>query len=98
MPSTWGHFPRYDSINMTYRGHIRNGVAVLDTPVALPEGTPVRVEVDRADAGFWNAKSVEELAREQDVKPVRGVDELRGDWPEEDSIDDFLGFVREVRR
>lgn len=83
---------------MTYRGHIRNGVAVLDTPVTLPDGTPVRIEVDRAASDFWNGKTVEELAREQGVQPIKSVDELRGEWPEEDSIDEFLGFLREVRR
>jgi len=83
---------------MTYRGHIRNGVAVLDTPVVLPDGTPVRVEVEQADSDFWKGKTVEELAHEQGVKPVQSIDELQGDWPEEDSIDEFLRFVREVRR
>jgi len=29
---------------MTYRGHVKNGVVVLDAPVALPEGSPVSVE------------------------------------------------------
>lgn len=29
---------------MTYRGHIQNGVVVLDEPVQLDEGTEVRVE------------------------------------------------------
>jgi len=83
---------------MTYRGHIRNGVAVLDTPVALPEGTPVRVEVERAPGNFWASKSIAELALEQGVRPIRNVDELRGDWPQEDSIDEFLEFIREARR
>jgi hypothetical protein len=83
---------------MTYRGHIRNGVAVLDTPTPLPDGTPVRVEVDRADSAFWQNKSVDELAREQQVKPIQSIEELRGDWPEEDSIDEFLAFIREARR
>ena len=83
---------------MTYRGHIRNGVAVLDTPVALPDGTPVRIEVDGDDPSFWQNKTVDELAREQGVRPIQSLDELRGDWPEEDSIDEFLGFLREVRR
>jgi hypothetical protein len=83
---------------MTYRGHIRNGVAVLDSPVALPDGTPVRVEVDRADSEFWRAKSVDELARDQGVTPLRDANDLSGDWPDEDSIDEFLGFLREVRR
>jgi hypothetical protein len=30
---------------MTLRGHIHNGVVVLDDAPPLPEGTPVRVEV-----------------------------------------------------
>jgi hypothetical protein len=83
---------------MTYRGHIRNGVAVLDTPVVLPEGTPVRVEVEHADGDFWKNKTVEELAREQGVKPIQSLDDLAGAWPEEDSIEEFLSFLREVRR
>jgi hypothetical protein len=29
---------------MTYRGHIKGGVVVLDEPVDLPEGTEVRIE------------------------------------------------------
>jgi hypothetical protein len=29
---------------MTYRGHVNNGVVVLDDAVALPEGLSVRVE------------------------------------------------------
>ena len=55
---------------MTYRGQIKNGVAVLDSPVALPDGTRVRVEVETAQSEFKMGKSVEELAREQGVKPV----------------------------
>jgi hypothetical protein len=82
---------------MTYRGHIKNGVAVLDTPVSLPDGTPVRVEIERIDSDFWKGKTVEELACEQGIKTVRSVYELAGDWPEEDSIDEFLAFIREAR-
>ena len=29
---------------MTYRGHIENGLVVLDETVALPEGTPVHIQ------------------------------------------------------
>lgn len=29
---------------MTWQGRIHNGVVVLDEPLALPDGTPVRVE------------------------------------------------------
>ncbi|MCY2950887.1 MAG: hypothetical protein NTU53_02795 [Planctomycetota bacterium] len=31
---------------MTYRGHIKNGVVVLDEPAELPEGAEVKVELD----------------------------------------------------
>ncbi len=30
---------------MTFQGKIHNGVVVFDAPVNLPEGTPVRIEV-----------------------------------------------------
>jgi len=30
---------------MTYKGHVQNGVVVLDEPVNLTEGTRVRIEV-----------------------------------------------------
>jgi len=83
---------------VTYKGHIRNGVAVPDTPVMLPEGTPVRIEAERIDSEFWQNKSIEELAREQGVKPIQSLDDLAGDWPPEDSIDEFLAFIREARR
>ncbi len=83
---------------MTFRGHIRNGVAVLDTPVALPDGTEVRVEVERVNSQFWQNASADELVRQQGIKPIQSIDELAGDWPEEDSIEEFLAFIREARR
>jgi hypothetical protein len=83
---------------MTFRGHMQNGVAVLDTPAGLPDGTPVRVEVERVESPFWQNLSVGDLVREQGLRPVVSVDELAGDWPEEDSVDDFLAFIREARR
>lgn len=33
---------------MTYTGHVKNGVVVLDDPVALPEGLAVCVEPAQA--------------------------------------------------
>lgn len=65
--------------SMTYRGHIRNGVAVPDTPAALPEGTAVRIEVDRDGSAFRQNETADQLAREQEVPPVRSPDDLRGD-------------------
>lgn len=83
---------------MTYRGHIKNGVAVLDSPADLPDGIQVRVEVDSPNSEFWAGKTVEDLAREQHVKPASTIDDLVIDWPEEDSVEDFLAIVQEVRR
>jgi hypothetical protein len=39
------------------------------------------------------------LAAEQGVKPLQGIAELRGDfWPEDERTDDFLAWLRDVRR
>jgi predicted DNA-binding antitoxin AbrB/MazE fold protein len=83
---------------MTFHGQIKNGVAVLDQSVTLPEGTRVRVEVEPADSEFLSVKSVEELAHEQGIQPVPNLADLTIDWPQEESIDEFLALVREVRQ
>ena len=83
---------------MTDRGHMQNGEAVLDLPVNLPDGTPVRIDVEPEKADFWQSKGLADLAGEQGVAPLELADELAGDWPEEDSIDEFLALVRRVRR
>ena len=36
---------------MTYRGHVENGVIVLDEPAKLPEGALVRVSLDDEGEG-----------------------------------------------
>jgi erythromycin esterase-like protein len=39
-----------------------------------------------------------ELAKQQGVKPIRSIEDLYGDfWPEEESIDEFLEWLRELR-
>jgi hypothetical protein len=83
---------------MTYRGHIKNGVAVLDTPAGLPDGIRVRVEVESPASEFWAGKTIEDLAGEQHVEPAGRIDDLVIDWPEEDSVDEFLAMVQEARR
>ncbi len=48
---------------------------------------------------FWESKSVEELAREQGVKPVEDPNDLKGDfWPEAESVDEFLAWLRAQRQ
>src|SRR5215210_4130535 len=40
-----------------------------------------------------------ELAKQQGVEPIRDIKELQGDfWPEEESVDEFLAWVRAIRQ
>jgi hypothetical protein len=52
--------------------------------------------------GFWQHKSVEELAAQQGVQPIedfqRFLDEIGDVWPEEESADDFIAWLRRSRR
>ena len=82
---------------MTYSGHIKNGVAVLDEPADLPEGTPVVVQ-PIATFGFQENLSIAQLAERQQVRPMTQPTDLAGDWPAEDSLEEFLSAVREGRR
>lgn len=46
-------------------------------------------------------KTLEQLAEEQGVKPFNwdeAQEAAAGIWPEEDSIDEFLAFLRESRK
>ena len=83
---------------MTMTGRISRGNIELSEPVKLPEGTQVRVDVVPIDSNFWKGKSVEELAAEQGVLPIHRLEDLAIDWPEEDSLDEFLALIREARR
>jgi hypothetical protein len=82
---------------MTYRGHIENGAAVPDERINLPDGTPVRIEVERIDADFWRSQSPEALARGQGVGPCADPRDLAGEWPEDETVDDFLALIRRSR-
>lgn len=49
--------------------------------------------INQAHARAW------ELAKRQGVKPIRSIEDLQGDfWPEEESVDEFLDWVRSVRQ
>ncbi len=82
---------------MTLSGQMQNGVAVPDAHVEIPDGTPVQIEVLPAARSFWRNKTVAELAKEQGVGPISNIEELAGDWPPDESIDDFLNLIREIR-
>jgi hypothetical protein len=53
---------------------------------------------DHFHSSFWHQKSIDDLACEQGIQPIRSLDELAGDWPDEDSLHEFLGLLREIRR
>jgi hypothetical protein len=79
-----------------------DGTEVLFHEVANGSGTPP-TSPDAAtwqsmDERFWRGFSIEDLAQEQGVTPIASIDELAGEWPEEDDIDDFLRSLREWRR
>ncbi len=47
---------------------------------------------------FARAPTLEELAEAQGVKPITSVNHLPRDfWPEDESIEEFLCFLREIR-
>ena len=82
---------------MTFTGHIKDGVAIPDSPVTLPDGTRVRIEIDGISSESWTGKSIDELAREQGVGPITDPAKLAIDWPADEAIDEFLDLVRQVR-
>jgi hypothetical protein len=79
---------------MSLEGHIHDGMVVFSQPVPLPEGTRVRVEPSN---GFWQNKTIDELAREQRVQPIAAIEDLAGEWPEDDSIEEMLALIRKSR-
>lgn len=76
-----------------------DGVLKPQSAVDLPEGARGIAHLRPSESAdqFWQGGSVDRLAAEQRVKPLRSARDLRGDWPPGESIDDFLGSLREGR-
>ena len=91
---------------MDFRGKFDHGVVRPTEPVTLPEGTEVEcrpvaglTESDLVDnVEFWRSRSIEELGREQQAPVGNTAAKLRGDWPSEERIDDFLEYLNKARR
>ena len=62
---------------MTYRGHVENGVIVLDEPAELPEGAPVRVELAEKGSRPTLADRLRDVIGIGDVDLVFHGDALR---------------------
>jgi hypothetical protein len=94
---------------MTYRGHVKNGVILIDDPVCLADGTQVSVcpvegapagqpaADERPDSAFWQGLGVSELAEQQHVPSLRSLEDLAGDWPEDESLDEFFDSLHRDR-
>lgn len=61
--------------------------------VRLLERVKQEARRQKARARAW------ELAKQQGVGPIRNIEDLRGDfWPEEDSTEEFLSWLRDLRQ
>jgi hypothetical protein len=84
---------------MNFQGHVENGMVILDQPLPFPDGTPVRVEPIALNSGsFWQSLSLDELARQQGVRPPASVDDLFGGWPTDELDDAFEENLHTWRR
>ncbi len=85
---------------MDYRGQFEDGVIRPSQPMDLPGGTEVEFHVvaNGTVSSFWNSPNLDELADAQRVRSWHDPEELAGDWPAEDRVDEFLEQVRRGRR
>ena len=73
---------------MIFRGRIKNGVVVQDSPVTPPVGTPDRVEAEQPESVFQTGKTVEDMVRELGIQSLENLTELDIPWPKEIDIDE----------
>ncbi|MCP4696798.1 MAG: type II toxin-antitoxin system VapB family antitoxin [Gammaproteobacteria bacterium] len=58
-----------------------------------------KITADLPRVKFGKTASLEELIQQQGINPVTDIRDLAGDfWPENESIDDFVKFIRQQRR
>ena len=77
---------------MVLEGVVQNGMIVLTNGVRLPEGTLVKISVERGattagregGGSFFCSATIDELAAAQGVASPVSFDELLGGWPEEE--------------
>jgi hypothetical protein len=58
--------------------------------------------MDEMKDNFWREKSIEELAREQQVKPIKDITDVLGKgkdlWASDEEFEEFLAGIRDRRR
>lgn len=80
---------------MTYRGHVKGGVVVLDEAASLPEGTEVEVTTRTGRAGERSRDAATLVARGREL--VRQARERNRDVPADVIERDVERAVDEVR-
>ena len=88
---------------MNMRLRVKDGSIRLPPEVHLPDGTVVEVavsephrELHKRAGEFWTSRTLEELAEEQGVRPLRNLSELFGTWPGEPD-DGFEELIDDLR-
>lgn len=67
--------------------------------LSLFERLDSEAELARKEARRQAHARAWELAKQQGVNPIYDIQELQGDfWPEEESVDEFLSWVRAIRQ
>jgi hypothetical protein len=60
---------------------------------------PDEKAIERANETFWKSLTIDEIIREQRIAPIYDLRALAfSDWPEDESVDEFLKFVYGQRR
>ena len=60
---------------------------------------PDEKAIDRANENFWKSRSIDEIIREQQIAPIDDMRTLAfSDWPEDESVDEFIAFMYGQRR
>ncbi len=55
--------------------------------------------IDLAANDFWASRTIDDLAREQQVAPATDIHSLvLADWPEDESADDIIEYIYAQRR
>lgn len=92
---------------MDFKGYVDKGWIKPTEPMTLPDGTPVTFTRAKKSASRngksktikgWKSRPLSELAKDQGTAPLKSLDQLAGDWPQTESIDEFLKSVRKGRK
>jgi hypothetical protein len=60
---------------------------------------PISLTLESLNAAFWQRMTIAQLQATQKTTPIQQIRDLAADfWPEEESIEDFLTFLKTQRQ